>query len=202
MPEQANKHCPRCNQTKPVTEYYLTKGKPSGYCKPCTKEYGAIRQAAKPKKKRVYNPHTRPGFKCCTVCKQELPLTEFYPNKKMQDGRLNQCSPCRQATPRKVVPKESTPADSTLHVFTLQLEVDLDPKLDPWYSALLKRDKLERELNNCLKPKSKYQLPRVIGVSFQACDLRGLPQAKEVHKVYVDPAEFVYVPQGNKEELH
>lgn len=36
-----DRHCPRCKESRPADAFYLRKGKPGGYCKPCNKKQSA-----------------------------------------------------------------------------------------------------------------------------------------------------------------
>lgn len=35
------------------------------------------------------------GTKVCIHCKIDKPVTDFYPHKRMRDGRLSVCAPCK-----------------------------------------------------------------------------------------------------------
>lgn len=54
------------------------------------------------------------GYRWCTRCSQNLPISLFNRDKSKKDGYLNQCSPCRKASVSaivRVVPEEKTCRD-------------------------------------------------------------------------------------------
>lgn len=40
---------------------------------------------------------TEPAKKACSRCKQTLPLTDFYPHRRMRSGRQSHCKACARA---------------------------------------------------------------------------------------------------------
>ena len=57
MSDTATKHCYRCRQDKPVTDFYSNKANPSGYhtmCKECDKARKRAQYAADPDYRRYY----------------------------------------------------------------------------------------------------------------------------------------------------
>lgn len=87
------KPCIICKEIKPLSEFYLQKGMKDGHlnkCKQCCIEQYHYR--------KEHNIHkiTRPvkPTKKCYVCMVEKPLSEFYKQKGMVDGRLNKCIEC------------------------------------------------------------------------------------------------------------
>ena len=83
----SEKYCPRCQQTKPVSEFGKNKSCKDGlqvYCKSCKNSYQI-------KRKQV------PIFleKQCIVCKQLLPPSAFKKNIANQDNLHDTCNTCR-----------------------------------------------------------------------------------------------------------
>ena len=90
-PEPA-KRCPRCENIKPRTEYYLLpSGVYSPYCKPCTKDYGAKWQPNKTDEQ--LHLFELDSVKWCKICKEQKPITEF---RLCGGGRWRDtyCIPC------------------------------------------------------------------------------------------------------------
>ncbi|CAK0783382.1 hypothetical protein CVIRNUC_006581 [Coccomyxa viridis] len=86
------KLCRRCNQHKPLTDFYRSKANADGYdgrCKACD----AIQCAERRRKKARVEEPTVPGKECrrCNVFKA---ATEFYRNKTNPDGLYNNCKAC------------------------------------------------------------------------------------------------------------
>lgn len=93
-PEPA-KRCPRCEEIKPRTEFYLL---PSGiyspYCKLCTKDYGA--KWKRPKTDVQLKLFKLDSVKWCKICKEQKPITAF---RLCGGGRWRDtyCIPCANA---------------------------------------------------------------------------------------------------------
>lgn len=89
------KLCTKCNQIKPMTEFYLDISHPSGHCAKCkqcaaeySKEYNLRRKRIKEKLKNM------PKDKTCSLCKETKPITEFYRAKSSKDLHTNWCKDC------------------------------------------------------------------------------------------------------------
>jgi hypothetical protein len=86
------KLCPTCKQVKPITDFNKNKSRKDGYqreCRDCNhihhnKHYHT-------KKSPRLKENLKEGYKTCTCCKQELPLTDFKPGK----GRFGVGATCK-----------------------------------------------------------------------------------------------------------
>jgi hypothetical protein len=86
------KICPTCKQVKPITDFNKNKSRKDGYqreCRDCNhihhnKHYHT-------KKSPRLKENLKEGYKTCTCCKQELPLTDFKPGK----GRFGVGATCK-----------------------------------------------------------------------------------------------------------
>ena len=85
-----NKTCNTCGEAKPLSEFYLTRGKPGGKRKRC---YRAVinRSNMQPK------PLDADGLKRCTLCKERKPPSAFSRSKNYGDGLDPGCKTCRYA---------------------------------------------------------------------------------------------------------
>lgn len=84
------KFCHKCQQTKPITEFY--KGNRGG-CKKCVRkyqnEYYKKNYATPPQKEQLPE-----NYKRCSNCKEVKPLTKFYRDKGQSDGYAHRCKRC------------------------------------------------------------------------------------------------------------
>ncbi|KAK9866223.1 hypothetical protein WJX84_005326 [Apatococcus fuscideae] len=86
------KLCRRCNQQKPVTDFYHSRANADGYdgrCKACDAVQCAMRRKRKP---RVESPTVEE--KACRRCGLMKPANNFYRNKTNADGLYNNCKSC------------------------------------------------------------------------------------------------------------
>ncbi|KAK9818620.1 hypothetical protein WJX74_003086 [Apatococcus lobatus] len=86
------KLCRRCNQQKPVTDFYHSRANADGYdgrCKACDAVQCAMRRKKKP---RIENPTV--SEKPCRRCGLMKPQSNFYRNKTNADGLYNNCKAC------------------------------------------------------------------------------------------------------------
>lgn len=90
------KRCNQCSNEFPATLEYFHKDshKPDGlatFCKPCKR---LANRGGKPLLPRL--PEPRPGYKFCTICKEEKPATREYfsPGQRMKSGLRSQCKSC------------------------------------------------------------------------------------------------------------
>ncbi len=72
--------CNKCGEAKPLSEFYLTHGVPSGKCKPC---YRAVRAAGQMNSPKRTAP---PGFKWCSDCRSFILLDSFGNKTGTYDG--------------------------------------------------------------------------------------------------------------------
>ncbi len=104
--ETGLKHCPKCGEDKPVSEFWDKISTIDGlrvHCKVCMYEYNKpIMQA-----KRTIDRDNIPETKICSVCHQEKPASEFRKDGNYADGLLTHCRQCgidlikRHATNRR-----------------------------------------------------------------------------------------------------
>lgn len=84
------KVCTKCHQEKPLSEFSKAKtGKfgVRGDCQEC-------RKSPRIKEKEHRLSLVPKGFKLCSKCNKELPITEFWNDKKTSDGLNNWCISC------------------------------------------------------------------------------------------------------------
>lgn len=108
--------CTKCQDAKSLSEFYAKPSSRRGYsqwCKTCTDGKNSEWAKTHPEKvratKRRYankikadpRPPIMEGVKICRICKEEKDVTEFHPNPKMRDGRINECKTCWNKRPRK-----------------------------------------------------------------------------------------------------
>jgi len=88
--------CTRCNEEKPITEYYRDIASPKGYtarCKTCLREAERKRRATR---KAKFLTLPRPTQKQCNRCGEVLPITMFYADACKPDGYMNMCKICKE----------------------------------------------------------------------------------------------------------
>ncbi len=82
------KYCPCCTDTKALTEFYHTKGKPQSYCKSCWKQKAKTAYVKPDKKKtKAYTLKSKFGITlekyhelytqqngCCAICSKQITL--------------------------------------------------------------------------------------------------------------------------------
>ena len=88
------KRCPKCDQVKEASQFYVSKKRPDGlssYCRQCQVHDAKAR----------YNPHPRyrppEGQKWCPKCESLKALDEFGANRSAHDGKQQYCKPCAVA---------------------------------------------------------------------------------------------------------
>lgn len=85
--------CLRCGNNKPVTAenwYLRSNGRPTSYCKDCTKQYQRERRARLRARKAI----ELPDHKVCPGCGENKPADEFYRKADRPDGLYDYCKPC------------------------------------------------------------------------------------------------------------
>lgn len=110
-----NKKCIKCQYILPrskFTPHSKTKDGLNNKCTICNR--GMLRKLPV----NIF-PQAKTGFKFCSDCKNEKPLTEFHPKKtlKLKDGHLNQCKVCI----RKVREKKKKKMKETLTQFKARI---------------------------------------------------------------------------------
>jgi hypothetical protein len=84
------KRCPRCEETKSVSEFWKdrrTKSGFQGYCKACQRGSNTYQ-------KRVARPKKEAKPKFCGICGELKNPDDFYFNRSSTDGRHPYCKPC------------------------------------------------------------------------------------------------------------
>jgi len=102
------KPCPKCNTTKPLSEFGVNKYTASGfssYCKPCMADQARVRRAT-PEGKAAHRASTErwiasleskpatPGFKVCPKCQISKPFEQYPKNKRTKHGINAYCLVC------------------------------------------------------------------------------------------------------------
>lgn len=94
------RNCSKCGEPKPVSDFQIRKGKPSGQCRACKtanmKALRATRGIAVRKQSVVVE-----GQKLCMKCDTMKPLAEFSPSKRGRGGVSAWCKPCMKLHARK-----------------------------------------------------------------------------------------------------
>lgn len=124
--------CPRCGKTLPLTDFPLYRsgpkvGLPSGYCRPCMREYDSTperkakvreREARRTLARRAGRPAivnnktlAESGLRRCSECKRVLPLTDFYPGSPKSKKGWTYCRSCEGERGRRR--REANPGLST-----------------------------------------------------------------------------------------
>lgn len=109
MTSVSQKMCPACGVSKPHRQFYLRKGRPGGYCKPCTKskalewhhhkrekvlgidEARRLRDQHRRFKEMAERDTQRVGEKTCRCCEKVLPVSDFYVVSGKHDSYCKQC---------------------------------------------------------------------------------------------------------------
>lgn len=86
------KQCNKCNEVKSLDQYQIRTdtGRPRSECKTCRDQYANNRYSTV-----CATPKISITTKCCNVCKQDLPTSEFGKFKGTVDGFTQQCKRCR-----------------------------------------------------------------------------------------------------------
>ncbi len=95
------KHCYRCGETKPASEFYNNRGHRDGLsasCQPCTRAEAHERWR---RKHPEPPPYVAPTEKACTKCGVVKPLDQFHRHKQSRDGRKSDCGACATAAALK-----------------------------------------------------------------------------------------------------
>lgn len=94
------RNCSKCGEPKPVTDFQIRNGKPSGQCRACKtanmKALRAARGVAVRKQSVVVE-----GQKLCMKCDTMKPLAEFSPSKRGVGGVSAWCKNCMKLHARK-----------------------------------------------------------------------------------------------------
>lgn len=94
------RNCSKCGEPKPVTDFQIRKGKPSGQCRACKtanmKALRAARGIAVRKQSVIVE-----GQKLCMKCDTMKPLAEFSPSKRGLGGVSAWCKLCTKLHARK-----------------------------------------------------------------------------------------------------
>jgi hypothetical protein len=103
------KKCSRCGETKPTTEYYGEKRAAGGlapHCKKCHNMTREQKEAQRAKIEAERAARTKPGYKMCSVCKEEKLLADFYFDKRSTDGAASNCKACHSLIKRAWTEKQ------------------------------------------------------------------------------------------------
>jgi hypothetical protein len=97
MPAAKNgwKLCPKCGETKRVSEFYKNKREKDGlncYCKDCSKR--RVKNYSQNNKKRNFEQGVRITKKCCLKCGRTKNAGEFYRDINKKDGLNQWCKAC------------------------------------------------------------------------------------------------------------
>lgn len=93
--EIKTKVCSRCHEEKLLTEFSKNKNTKDGLmaeCKLCRHEMYLLRTSDI--KQRRNRQNCKDGFKICTKCGIEKPISEFYKDKYHKDGLRSSCKEC------------------------------------------------------------------------------------------------------------
>jgi hypothetical protein len=119
---QGLKYCPKCKQTKPVTEFHknaaLKTGR-SSRCKDCIAEDYRQRYIPSPTRAR-YEELLSQGLKHCPKCGETKPLTEFYVRLARNRRPQSWCKDCSRKEVRRSYLK--TLYNITSEVFAIALD--------------------------------------------------------------------------------
>lgn len=96
-----SKKCPKCKRILTYSEFHKnrsTKNGLSSWCKECNNNYGKKHRMVKnPNYKPRFDPYFNvpKGMKCCTKCKNILPISDFCKKNSIKRDRLNSwCRKC------------------------------------------------------------------------------------------------------------
>ncbi len=118
------KPCPKCGETKPITEFGANRYSASGlssYCRPCMAAEARERRATPEGKRAHYESNLRSaaktlndkdGFHTCPKCKVEKPFAEYPKNKYGRHGIATYCLPCSAEIVRA---RRATPEGQAVH---------------------------------------------------------------------------------------
>lgn len=107
---EGTKRCPRCGDTKPLTDFHKNKSTRSGvqgYCKACAyliqQEYleRNAELVALRRTQALLEPVGIDKTKLCRGCQQEKPLLEFYAHRSTKDKRATYCKVCAKVKDRE-----------------------------------------------------------------------------------------------------
>lgn len=90
--------CPRCLETKNDSDFYISNGRYSSYCKKCTIKDNRARVANRTRKRILGElPKVRPNMtiKRCPRCKLIKSVREFSLSISNADGYYAYCKPCQ-----------------------------------------------------------------------------------------------------------
>lgn len=106
----ASKTCTKCEEDKPLGEFYRDRSSKDGIqksCKACTKARNNARYVRKtqpiPEAKDPVN------NKVCSRCKEEVAKSEFYKDSRSKDGLNGVCAPCSRSYNNSKYNRKTTP---------------------------------------------------------------------------------------------
>lgn len=89
-PTKLEKHCKKCNETKPAEEFYHIKSSSDGLASNCKKCAVAIANATR----KHYHEEPTVPHKMCKQCGTDKPAEAFYRNRTNADGLFGKCKVC------------------------------------------------------------------------------------------------------------
>jgi hypothetical protein len=120
VPIDSTRKCPVCGVAKPRGQFYLRKGRPGGYCKPCTKmkalewtrrkregvigieEARRLRERRRRFKEMALKDSCRCGSRTCRCCEGVFSVDDFY---LVSGKRDSYCKRCRLVIDKKLSSK-------------------------------------------------------------------------------------------------
>jgi hypothetical protein len=90
VPEWAEKQCTRCEEMKPVSEFWRERRSPDGlqaWCRQCQTAYALSKNF----------PASDTGTIVCVQCHVEKSVLQFYTNRRLKSGRVRLCRACMKS---------------------------------------------------------------------------------------------------------
>lgn len=87
------KRCPDCEQTKPYSDYYVSRTTKIGiqvYCKDCSN----AKNRANHERRKANGPSIKRDSKECLNCNSIKPISQFGKKTVASDGHMPYCKPC------------------------------------------------------------------------------------------------------------